>query len=274
MRKVGDAVFMNENTAEKQLEELKSLIPTPEIEKQIKLLEYGIAGEQKICFELANGGTPCYVVQDLYLEYEGLTAQIDFLVICQKCNYVIECKNLYGNISVSKDGTFTRKTQYGTEAIYSPITQNERHIRLIKKIIRSKNLLRRLFISEGEDDFWKNVVVLANPKSTLDNKFGGNILRADQLANYIRETENASKNYKAADKAMRDVASTWLSRSLESPGFAEKHTPTCPRCGELMVKRLAKKGEHAGEEFYGCPNYPKCRGVIYAGIQKDSSPEK
>jgi predicted RNA-binding Zn-ribbon protein involved in translation (DUF1610 family) len=54
----------------------------------------------------------------------------------------------------------------------------------------------------------------------------------------------------------------------------EKYTPTCPKCGELMVKRVAKKGEHAGEEFYGCSNYPNCKGFIYADIQKDSAPKK
>jgi very-short-patch-repair endonuclease/predicted RNA-binding Zn-ribbon protein involved in translation (DUF1610 family) len=38
--------------------------------------------------------------------------------------------------------------------------------------------------------------------------------------------------------------------------------PTCPKCGLQMVERTAKKGDKAGNKFYGCPNYPKCREVV------------
>lgn len=36
----------------------------------------------------------------------------------------------------------------------------------------------------------------------------------------------------------------------------------CPKCGVPMVRRTAKRGEKAGSEFYGCPNFPKCRQVV------------
>jgi restriction system protein len=39
-------------------------------------------------------------------------------------------------------------------------------------------------------------------------------------------------------------------------------TPACPRCGELMVRRMAKQGRHAGTPFWGCPTFPKCRGTV------------
>lgn len=35
--------------------------------------------------------------------------------------------------------------------------------------------------------------------------------------------------------------------------------PRCPKCGILMLERVAKRGERTGERFFGCPNYPKCR---------------
>jgi hypothetical protein len=40
--------------------------------------------------------------------------------------------------------------------------------------------------------------------------------------------------------------------------------PTCPKCGETMVLRTGAKGAHAGEQFYGCPNYPRCRTMLPA----------
>jgi predicted RNA-binding Zn-ribbon protein involved in translation (DUF1610 family) len=38
--------------------------------------------------------------------------------------------------------------------------------------------------------------------------------------------------------------------------------PFCPKCGERMVLRTAQRGAKAGEKFYGCPNYPRCREII------------
>ncbi|MEA5077694.1 MAG: DUF2726 domain-containing protein [Anaerolineaceae bacterium] len=35
--------------------------------------------------------------------------------------------------------------------------------------------------------------------------------------------------------------------------------PQCPKCGIPMVLRVANQGEHKGEQFWGCANYPKCR---------------
>ena len=38
--------------------------------------------------------------------------------------------------------------------------------------------------------------------------------------------------------------------------------PSCPVCRSRMVKRAAKRGPNAGNLFYGCVQYPRCRGVV------------
>ena len=38
--------------------------------------------------------------------------------------------------------------------------------------------------------------------------------------------------------------------------------PLCPICSSAMIKRTAKKGRNAGNVFWGCSNFPKCRGVV------------
>ena len=35
----------------------------------------------------------------------------------------------------------------------------------------------------------------------------------------------------------------------------------CPSCGAAMVRRVAKRGTNAGNAFWGCSTYPRCRGV-------------
>lgn len=43
------------------------------------------------------------------------------------------------------------------------------------------------------------------------------------------------------------------------PTESSTDTPTCPKCCVPMVKRVASKGPNAGQSFFGCPNYPRCR---------------
>ncbi|WP_427312178.1 restriction endonuclease [Cupriavidus sp. H39] len=46
-------------------------------------------------------------------------------------------------------------------------------------------------------------------------------------------------------------------REAKPPGIA----PECPRCGAAMIQRIAKQGANAGNSFWGCSTFPKCRGV-------------
>jgi very-short-patch-repair endonuclease len=43
---------------------------------------------------------------------------------------------------------------------------------------------------------------------------------------------------------------------------AEPVPPQCPKCGAAMKLRIASKGANPGAKFWGCSNYPNCRGII------------
>ena len=150
-------VLKEDSSIQKQIEDLKEILPKASkpvqdvIQQDISLLEAGLYGENKIMFELKNSHVPMYVLHDLFLKHGELTAQIDFLVICPRCTYVIECKNLFGNIEINNKGDFIRTIQYGKrykkEGIYSPITQNARHLDLMRAISlenTAKNILNKL----------------------------------------------------------------------------------------------------------------------------------
>ena len=40
-----------------------------------------------------------------------------------------------------------------------------------------------------------------------------------------------------------------------------KTAPACPVCGGHMMLRTARKGSHAGSQFWGCVKYPECKGT-------------
>jgi ssDNA-binding Zn-finger/Zn-ribbon topoisomerase 1 len=49
---------------------------------------------------------------------------------------------------------------------------------------------------------------------------------------------------------------------VEEVATGYQSSPVCPVCGKGMVQREATKGKNAGNKFWGCSQFPKCRGVI------------
>ena len=56
-------------------------------------------------------------------------------------------------------------------------------------------------------------------------------------------------------------------KSIQEPSISETSTVfqeienkrLCPKCSSVLVKKVAKKGEHIGSEFLACSAFPKCR---------------
>lgn len=42
---------------------------------------------------------------------------------------------------------------------------------------------------------------------------------------------------------------------------SNNENPKCPKCGAIMRKMVAKKGRNAGNEFWGCTDFPNCTGT-------------
>ena len=68
----------------------------------------------------------------------------------------------------------------------------------------------------------------------------------------------AIRSARARRQAQNNVRST-ASSDLEPLQLED--SPRCPVCNSLMVQRTARRGEGAGSQFWGCSNYPKCRGT-------------
>lgn len=47
----------------------------------------------------------------------------------------------------------------------------------------------------------------------------------------------------------------------EEDSMIPPESPSCPECGAPMELRTAKKGRNAGGQFWGCTQFPECRGT-------------
>lgn len=77
---------------------------------------------------------------------------------------------------------------------------------------------------------------------------GRNITLVDgqELAKWIR-----------ASRASTPRTEPVMSKSEEVPSAP----PSCPVCRQSMVKRVAGRGANAGNAFWGCSDFPRCKGT-------------
>lgn len=233
-------VLKEDSDAKKQLEQLNNYLAISpatiktQIEQDIKLLQIGLYGEEAVMFELKNSHMPMYIMHDLFFEFNGLKTQIDYLIVTRNITVIIECKNLYGNITIDKFGNFTRTVQLGKnyikKGIYSPVTQNQRHLDMIHEIRRNeKNILLRSSFDKYFNDNYKSIIVLANPNSVLEMKYApkdiqNKIVKVDGLISYIKTLQGQSNSYNMSDKEMKDLADFFLEKSVPNEmDYTEKY---------------------------------------------------
>jgi len=76
------------------------------------------------------------------------------------------------------------------------------------------------------------------------------------------QSARASVSTRKSPASPRPVAAAAAEpAAAASPDGSASARPNCPLCASAMVRRTAKKGAHAGRQFWGCVQFPTCRGV-------------
>jgi len=87
------------------------------------------------------------------------------------------------------------------------------------------------------------------------------LIEGEQLAVLIR-----SAQAKAASPTSRPSTPTPVAAQPPAPnghsGPASGQKHCCPQCGHPMVLRTAQRGPQAGQQFWGCSQFPRCRGTM------------
>jgi restriction system protein len=80
---------------------------------------------------------------------------------------------------------------------------------------------------------------------------GIELIDGSALALMVAEAQSAEPFLDPTISNARSTT-TWSSGS---------ETPLCPVCGRAMVGRTAKRGANSGSQFWGCSQYPRCKGT-------------
>ncbi|MFT6099510.1 MAG: ssDNA-binding Zn-finger/Zn-ribbon topoisomerase 1 [Arenicella sp.] len=104
--------------------------------------------------------------------------------------------------------------------------------------------------------------------STFKTDMPENVTRGAGYVSYIKSKQKEVLTQEQVQKIKALIESNSLAKSFKTNIQHTKHVkniiaekeqpkePACPKCGSSMVKRKARKGKYAGNEFYGCPTYP------------------
>lgn len=189
------------------------------------------------------------VINDVTLlnPQNGMTSQIDHILLSRRGIFVIETKNYAGKI-YGNDTRRTWKQVYDngmSRDFPSPVKQNFTHLHTVKS-----KLDPHLFL--------ENIVIFVQGNiSEIDSKYVYSLQSFESYLNGLKPNK--------LRKAEIDVYYNTLIYYKENPISQEKHLQNirqqqqdiemniCPHCKKKLVLRDGMYGK-----FYGCPNYPKC----------------
>lgn len=208
----------------------------------------------KLCYRIVLPRRKFKLYNNIILEHDGRSSQIDHLIISQYGIYVIETKNysgrIYGNETSEQFTQYIGKNKY---SFYSPIKQNQGHIYALKKVI-------------GDFDYTSHVVFLAGSiLQVTSNTFVGTPLQSAltirkndvvamseiHLEAFIEKLENVIQNTTITER--QHIANVAIAQVKAENALRAK---VCPKCGSKLVLRKGNYGE-----FYGCSAYPKCKYI-------------
>ena len=232
------------------------------------------------------------LIHDLRIEHNGEVAQIDHLLIGRMLDiYVIESKNFTYDLSISDEGDFSYFYHNRPYSMPSPIAQNERNINALVKLTADKNLLpRRLGVTLKPA--YRNIVLISQKSHLTKPKKGfydcTAVMKTDKFADRFtgdQDNDDVLSDFSNISKVISQESLMKFAGDLTGQhkpldiDYAKKfgltlatetevslrdvvNSPECPVCGKAMVLREAKKGKTEGKKFWGCTQFPKCRGVI------------
>lgn len=259
-------IIVKESDSEKDIAELEKIlhrVPANHkrrVERQIQSTKKGQLGEKNVIFELKNCSIPMVCIHNLYLTFEDLTAQIDFIFVTRDKVYVVESKNLYGDITINQRGEFFRVVHEKVDRMYSPLTQCQHHLNVMKLLRNSisKQEFPRYFTEKHYENNFQPLIVIANPSCKLNledapQDIVNKIVHTDQLARYIEDNDNKS-NY-ITGRSMENFAHFYSTYHKENPRYymksyrdllpskkpAPKKKPTTAKPAQTTAAKSAEK---------------------------------
>lgn len=147
------------------------------------LYKYGIIGEERVAHQLRVCTENVLCLHDVRLSFDNETSQYDFVVISRKTLYIIEVKNLLGNIVVKDNGDIERILYKNGQpekcGLFNPFVQMNEQKRKMETFLCLKGIVKAV----------KPILIMANDKMLIEkNELFNSVYKYDEL-NLLLEKE-------------------------------------------------------------------------------------
>lgn len=219
----------------------------------------GAIGEKRVAWILKKLPEERYkVINNLLIQNNGTTTQIDHIVVSVYGIFVIETKTYQGWIYGGENSDYWTQNIYGNKyQLRNPIHQNYGHIKALENILNEFNELP--YIS----------IVTFPRKARIKVHSSTPVIYRDHLLSTIYNFDRRV----ITERQVGVIFNILNAYNIDSKENRKKHIQSvtaniqkrkevieagkCPRCGGELVQRHGRYGT-----FYGCSNYPKCRYTL------------
>lgn len=201
-----------------------------------------------------------HLVRNVTLPTEDGTTQIDHIIVSPFGVFVVETKNMKGWIfGNAKQRQWTQKIYRHSQKFQNPLHQNYKHV---------KTLQNQLALGDGQ----VHSMVVFVGDSTFKTDMPPNVTQGAGYLRFIKAHQDPVFRDDEVAEVLDQIQSGRLTASLKTSREHVRHVKAivtakeaevrCPKCQKAMVKRVVKRGEHQGKEFWGCSGFPQCRGIL------------
>lgn len=245
-------------------------------------------------FACYKRGFKGYFLYNLYVpKSDGTTTEVDAVYITAKGIFVFESKDYSGWIF----GSDTQKQWMQTfksgkkQPFPNPIWQNDSHIKYLGQFLKWKIPFFSFVVFSDDCEIKKMSIVKRQAKviqqhqlvQTVINTFNATpAVFSDEQVETIRDmlepltnTSEAEKdahianiqNRHNANENLRAAQPIYVTSNPEDEPqpVQTEQKPVCPLCGNALQERVAQNGDHAGQTYEVCVDYPNC---TYAKIKE------
>ena len=218
----------------------------------------GWIGEKAVSIILKFLPDEYTVFNNIYIEENGKSTQIDHVILSPYGIFVIETKNYSGWIYGSENAQYWTKNKYGTKyRFYNPLLQNYSHVKALQSLF-------------GFPMLYFVPIVVFTGRATIKGHYPNHyVIYARQLLSTIK----AYRKIVLKEEILTTIINKLSYSSFETSETASNHVNQikdgirerkaiimqgiCPRCGGTLVHRQGKYGA-----FWGCCNYPECHYTL------------
>ncbi|MDY0040487.1 MAG: NERD domain-containing protein [Desulforhabdus sp.] len=220
----------------------------------------GLLGEAIVKFaaRLRLPAETYHPIHNVTLPTPDGTTQIDHIFVSRFGIFVVETKNMKGWIfGGENESQWTQKIFKKSFKFQNPLRQNYKHIKALEGTL------------DVPPDVIHSVVVFAGD-STFKSPMPDNVTRGGGYISYIKSFHQPVLSDPEVQATVSKIQSGRLEPSRETHRQHVQRLRTqanpsterkCPKCGSSMILRTADQGANAGNQFWGCSAYPKCRFV-------------